>query len=216
MSELAGYVYIVEDVQRGLVKIGKSVNPHSRISDVINISGITRIRQFISHRIAGYSQIEHQMHVIFDERRVRGEWFRCDFDEVKSTLVSILPTEISEADVASARKRDDDRSDMAFKTIQKKYHDTSVVDSDRHPEPIDKAINLLVQVHKFALIQQELYGDLSEFGQLKTVYEGYLDLSVALADCIAIAQEIHEKQAISSLSDNDKVSILNKMREKLK
>ncbi|MDD9253359.1 hypothetical protein PVM13_32115 [Klebsiella variicola] len=53
-----GYIYVIEDVQRGLVKIGKSVDPVARISNIVNISGITKIKQFISHRIAGYSQVD--------------------------------------------------------------------------------------------------------------------------------------------------------------
>ena len=205
-----GYIYVIEDVQRGLVKIRKSVDPVARISNIVNISGITKIKQFISHRIAGYSQVEHRMHVIFTDHRVRGEWFRCDFEEAKSALISILPAEITEEEVVETRKRDMERSASALETMREKFSGSS---TDIRRTPMDWTLEFLSSAHQFVLAQQKLYGDVRALGRLGVVYEGYLELFAALEDCISIAQEINEEEAIASLTKYERACFIDKARK---
>lgn len=78
--ETRGFVYLMES-EIGLYKIGHSVNPATRLNDLraqspININLIHAIKY--ADRYAG----ENLWHKRFSAKRVKGEWFRLDPDDI--------------------------------------------------------------------------------------------------------------------------------------
>ena len=67
------YVYVVEAVGTGLVKIGVSDNPEKRLHS-LQTSNPTDLR-LLGYCMGSYA-IEQALHLVLDEYRVRGEWFR--------------------------------------------------------------------------------------------------------------------------------------------
>ena len=69
-----GYVYLLL-AKNGLVKIGRSVNPRSRIDGIISTApthvGLYHLIQ--THDMFG---LERHLHLRFEESRHHGEWFR--------------------------------------------------------------------------------------------------------------------------------------------
>ncbi|KMV67629.1 hypothetical protein WB66_12345 [bacteria symbiont BFo1 of Frankliniella occidentalis] len=58
------------------------------------------------------------MHNLFSNRRVAGEWFRCEFEDVVSTLKEICPPEFSTGEMRAARAFDQAKGDKIFNAIQ--------------------------------------------------------------------------------------------------
>ena len=80
-----GYVYLIlNDI--GNVKIGRTVNPKSRIRDIETLSGIKIIKIALSNRCSNYKEIENDMHEKFQKWNVMGEWFSATFEEVAEHL----------------------------------------------------------------------------------------------------------------------------------
>ena len=88
MAEKNGYVYILD--VGDTVKIGKSINPKTRMASIENEIGKKMLRYFASPDCSNYSDIEKAMHEIFSDHRIDGEWFNVDFDEVVVILKAHL------------------------------------------------------------------------------------------------------------------------------
>lgn len=72
------YVFGADD---GAVKIGISIQPKVRRSQVVAASGRSICREFVSAPFSWYREAEKYLHEKFSERRMNGEWFDIDFDE---------------------------------------------------------------------------------------------------------------------------------------
>ena len=81
-----GYVYILD--AGNAVKIGKSINPKTRIASIENEIGKKMLRYFASPDCSNYSDIEKAMHEIFADQCIEGEWFNIEFDEAVNILQS--------------------------------------------------------------------------------------------------------------------------------
>lgn len=83
-----GYVYVVSNGT--LHKIGASSDPQSRINNLRNSSGSV-LRTMIVARGHGHFAKEHELHRMFHNRRIVGEWFHLDafqFMEIYGILES--------------------------------------------------------------------------------------------------------------------------------
>jgi len=80
ISGQQGFVYII-DFGEGQVKIGKSINPQDRITNIERIIGKTCINVKISPRCNNYSKIESYLHAKFSQQRIKGEWFKVAFED---------------------------------------------------------------------------------------------------------------------------------------
>ncbi|APC78911.1 TPA: GIY-YIG nuclease family protein [Clostridium botulinum] len=80
-----GYVYIIERRDKS-IKIGKSINPESRVETLETQGGFIATNKFFSQECSNYSEIESKMHEIFNKYRTIGEWFNVDFDVAVQTL----------------------------------------------------------------------------------------------------------------------------------
>ena len=82
-----GYVYIIEDSMSGLIKIGKSMDPNSRVSNIKNASG-REGRHFISNEVFCYGNLEKLANKNLEKYRHKGEWFVANFDEAVEFIKS--------------------------------------------------------------------------------------------------------------------------------
>jgi hypothetical protein len=79
-SSLATYIYILKCHNTGLYKIGRSINPGFREKTLMGqIPSITTV--FISP--VTHPSAEKELHKIFKEKRVRGEWFSLNESDLK-------------------------------------------------------------------------------------------------------------------------------------
>lgn len=72
-----GFVYFVADKQRGVVKIGFSVEPMDRMA-TLQIGSPNKLEMLAA--VKGTIQTERQFHRRFAQHRVNGEWFRLTGD----------------------------------------------------------------------------------------------------------------------------------------
>jgi len=72
--------YIIKNPNNGLYKIGKSVNPHSRINSTVSSATTPEIILIIK------DNWELFLHKQFKHKRVKGEWFKLNNDDIKWIL----------------------------------------------------------------------------------------------------------------------------------
>lgn len=89
-----GYVYALYNPKSNLVKIGKTKSPQHRFSTLTNQNG-TSMHYYLSPAMFIESIVEKVMHNKFDRYREKGEWFRCDFNDVVNTLDELINSEDS-------------------------------------------------------------------------------------------------------------------------
>lgn len=75
-----GHIYIMECLETGLVKLGRSGRPENRIRGLRNSSGTTG-REWVSTMLIDMVEAEKMMHKMFSGQRESGEYFRCSFDD---------------------------------------------------------------------------------------------------------------------------------------
>lgn len=90
--ETRGFVYLMES-DIGLYKIGHSVRPKDRLNKLRAQSPIN-IKLLHTIKYADRFAAELMWHKRFASKRVKGEWFKLDADDVKSftTVRGALPT----------------------------------------------------------------------------------------------------------------------------
>lgn len=110
-SKTKGYVYILET--DGCTKIGKSVNPEKRIETIRTTSGRHIKRVAFSEPCNNYSKIENEMHKLFKDKRIVGEWFDIKFDDAVKALKSF---ELDIKDIAESQN-----SNFIFDEFNNKY-----------------------------------------------------------------------------------------------
>lgn len=74
-DEDSGYVYFVQPLAGGDIKIGFSLHPVTRI---VRLQGSSPVRLRCLGVTLGGRRREHEVHTRFHELRVRGEWFKPD------------------------------------------------------------------------------------------------------------------------------------------
>lgn len=77
----SGFIYMLE-TNLGL-KIGKSRHPMKRTDTILNSVPMKLKSSFISKELFDYTKVEKLMHTLFDGKRMKGEWFDVDMEEVK-------------------------------------------------------------------------------------------------------------------------------------
>lgn len=77
-----GFVYLIHDKCRDILKIGKTIQPKRRLKPLLVIAGISNSDIYISNKLKFYSLIEEEIHRQFEENRLIGEWFKVNPSEV--------------------------------------------------------------------------------------------------------------------------------------
>lgn len=79
----AGYVYLIKDVSMtGHYKIGKTRNPHDRLS-TFGVKLPFEIETVCLIRCDRYHELESNLHRQFADKRVNGEWFNLSPEDVE-------------------------------------------------------------------------------------------------------------------------------------
>lgn len=73
------YVYLITDKSRNMVKIGTSNNPDQRLSRLQTGNGGQLV---LSGLILGGRKLEREIHKMFNEKRIKNEWFS-DCEEIR-------------------------------------------------------------------------------------------------------------------------------------
>ena len=92
-EKLKSGIYIIEDIQRGLFKIGCSKDIKKRIKTVIKtcrFSGIkTELQVFNIIYVKNYRILEKHLHLLAKKYHYQGEWYKCSEDDINSFLIKI-------------------------------------------------------------------------------------------------------------------------------
>lgn len=92
MKTKPSFVYVVQQNETGPVKVGCTINLHSRIN-LLTTASAYPIRVLAIER--GGRNTERKIHEAISEYRLQGEWFKCT-PEVVNTIEEILKTELHE------------------------------------------------------------------------------------------------------------------------
>lgn len=91
MNESVNYIYVMKNQRNGFFKIGSSKNPEYREEtlqaeepEIVKISATP-----------GPKEIERQLHRLFSDKRLRGEWFRLT-DEEAETIPNLITAGVRE------------------------------------------------------------------------------------------------------------------------
>lgn len=80
-TKRSGNIYVIE-TSMGTCKIGFSIRPESRISQILTQGNLVLTRKFISEKIENYTKVEKECHIKFDSDRLSGEWFSSNFEDI--------------------------------------------------------------------------------------------------------------------------------------
>jgi hypothetical protein len=79
-----GHVYAVQI--DGLVKVGRTINPHKRLNCIRTQIGKVVTNQFVSLPLENYGKVELAVHRRFAPLRQGGEWFNAGMDEIIAAI----------------------------------------------------------------------------------------------------------------------------------
>lgn len=74
-----------------VVKIGMSDNPSARLTSLQGGNHM-ELGLWFSHEFANAAEVERHLHERFADRRLRGEWFHLDHDQLAALAVELLIT----------------------------------------------------------------------------------------------------------------------------
>lgn len=85
--------YILEDVERGIFKIGCSKSVLARIKNVMktcNFCGIkSELQVFNIVYVKNYRMLEKHLHLLARKYSYKNEWFKCSQDDINQLLFKI-------------------------------------------------------------------------------------------------------------------------------
>lgn len=85
-SPKPGYIYVIQAVGTVRYKIGKSIDPHNRLTN-LSKQAPYRLKLVFSFTVKDMSKAEKQLHQYFVDKRVNSEWFElsdADVEHLKS------------------------------------------------------------------------------------------------------------------------------------
>lgn len=103
-----GHVYVVEDKEKGIVKIGKSANPKQRIRN-IKRAACAQGREYISHKVLSMSSFENKAHKALAEHHIANEWFKVSFKKAVEVVNSLLPKEVTAEQIEFLKQKEKER-----------------------------------------------------------------------------------------------------------
>lgn len=112
-----GYVYVVEDKEKGIVKIGRSANPRQRIRN-IKRAACAQGREYVSRGVLDASGFENKAHKALAEHHIANEWFKVSFQEAVKIVQQLMPKEVTEEQINSLEAKEKERQERAFKFVK--------------------------------------------------------------------------------------------------
>ena len=115
-----GYVYLIESRCKSLTKIGRSIDPSSRIAAISNMSGGVG-KVYVGCMVKDHVAIESALHLLYSEYRTRGEWFSVEFSYLVQVLKQVCDLfAATDADIAQKKEFDANKSIRIIQAIQDK------------------------------------------------------------------------------------------------
>ena len=81
-----GYVYVIADRERNMVKIGRTKDPRRRTRSVLSAAGISpdKALVYVTPVVLDYASLEKSALKKFSSKRTNGEWVRYPFYTVRN------------------------------------------------------------------------------------------------------------------------------------
>jgi hypothetical protein len=112
-------IYFIQSGKDGAIKIGFSIDPVSRMRD-LQVAHPETLRLIFA--IDGNHELEAALHVHFTEKRIRGEWFDLDSDDLNSVITKIINGTLA----LKSETRKENRKKVA-KMLLKEPSDLSII-----------------------------------------------------------------------------------------
>lgn len=112
-----GHVYVVEDKEKGIVKIGRSANPKQRIRN-IKRAACAQGREYVSHKVLGMSSFENKTHKALAEHHIANEWFKISFAKAVEVVNGLLPKEVTAEQIEFLKQKEKESDERAFEFIK--------------------------------------------------------------------------------------------------
>ena len=88
--EFKSYIYFLKDINRGIIKIGKTSNLYYRISQIrsnmitsgVDVGGLKLVGIYPT-TYQDIDLVEKEFHLSFKDKRFMGEWFKIDETDIK-------------------------------------------------------------------------------------------------------------------------------------
>lgn len=78
-----GYIYVIEDTKNNSCKIGVSKNNVKNRLSSMQTSNPNKLKILYKKKIKHYIKLEEMMHMEFKEKRLSGEWFKLNNDDIE-------------------------------------------------------------------------------------------------------------------------------------
>ena len=101
-----GHVYVLEDIERSICKIGATRNCDDRTQRVLTEAGVIDHTSYISGRCINKYAAEKQVHKNFEKFRRKGEWFNIKKSEAVHYIENNIKIITSENEDYYNRKMD--------------------------------------------------------------------------------------------------------------
>lgn len=100
----SGYVYFIKNNQNNLIKIGSTTNPKTRLSHLRIANPDIQFLYIIETE--DYKKVEKYYHTIFNDKRIKGEWFKISLEDIKAVCpflncASQIPVYINSKKISS-------------------------------------------------------------------------------------------------------------------
>jgi hypothetical protein len=89
-----GCVYIGCDLSRSAYKIGRSNNPARRQHEIRKMNPTFIIIDYLCFFAKNSYKTEKELHALFAEKRIDGEWFTIDYDDIRK-IVTVMHSQSS-------------------------------------------------------------------------------------------------------------------------
>lgn len=105
-----GYVYVIADRERNMVKIGRTKDPRRRTRSVLSAAGISpdKALVYVTPVVLDYSSLEKSALKKFSSKRTNGEWVRYPFYTVRNYVKRCSDSMIAtEDDIRCVRMKEE-------------------------------------------------------------------------------------------------------------
>ena len=83
-----GYIYIIKCIGQNIVKIGRSINPHSRLQG-IKVACPFDVELIFTAQCSNYREVEQYLHKKLSDKHMRGEWFKVSDSDLKDIIKEV-------------------------------------------------------------------------------------------------------------------------------
>lgn len=215
-----GYVYLLEDVKRGMVKIGRSQNPTQRLDAIRTSAGILGGREYVTHRVQDSSSLEISMHNVFSEFRLNGEWFEVAFEKAVTALKYLTPNELGDDELEKALAVARENAAKSAERLMRSFHQQESHHSHAFGpnEQISFITNQLFTIKTYAEIQESMFLSLGEkIPKLNGVSGGFSDMTSLVVDLINFMSSFGKffNSTLCSLSPDEAATLSEIIKKQL-